>query len=169
MEIPYRRFGTTYRFRVQGPRNCLIKPYLIFFSPQRPDRPWDPTSYIPKKGIFLSQDIVAGAWTSVKWATGVKMCGPNLFSSIRLLGVINLSTDTILRFLTTCSRAPFRKLLFAYPCYGLDGPGIFRPRPDQPWLPPSPYTMGTGSFPGVKRPGRDVDHSPHLAPRLRKE
>jgi len=29
--------------------------------------------------------------------------------------------------------------------------------------------MGTGSIPGVKRPGRDVDHPPHLAPRLRKE
>jgi len=29
--------------------------------------------------------------------------------------------------------------------------------------------MGTGSFPGVKRPGRDFDHPPHLAPRLKKE
>jgi len=25
---------------------------------------------------------------------------------------------------------------------------------------PVPYTMGTGSFPGVKRPGRGVDHPP---------
>ena len=31
------------------------------------------------------------------------------------------------------------------------------------------YTMGTGSFPGVKRPGRGVDHPPHLEPRLRRE
>jgi hypothetical protein len=29
--------------------------------------------------------------------------------------------------------------------------------------------MGTGSFPGVKRPGRGVDHLPHLAPRLKEE
>jgi len=29
--------------------------------------------------------------------------------------------------------------------------------------------MGTGSFPGVKRPGRGVVYPPHLAPRLRKE
>jgi len=29
--------------------------------------------------------------------------------------------------------------------------------------------MGTGAFPGVKRPGRDVDQLPHLAPRLKKE
>jgi hypothetical protein len=31
------------------------------------------------------------------------------------------------------------------------------------------YTTGTGSFPGLKRPGRGVDHPPHLAPRLKKE
>jgi len=29
--------------------------------------------------------------------------------------------------------------------------------------------VGTGSFPGVKRPGRGVHHPPHLVPRLRKE
>ena len=31
---------------------------------------------------------------------------------------------------------------------------------------PASYTMGTGYLPGVKRPGRGVDHPPHLAPRL---
>jgi hypothetical protein len=34
---------------------------------------------------------------------------------------------------------------------------------------PASYTMGTGSFPGVKWPGRGVDHPPHLAPKLMKE
>ena len=34
---------------------------------------------------------------------------------------------------------------------------------------PASYTMGTGSFPGVKRPGLGVDLPPHLAPRLKKE
>jgi hypothetical protein len=34
---------------------------------------------------------------------------------------------------------------------------------------PAPYTMGIGSFPGVKRSRRDVDHPHHLAPRLNKE
>jgi hypothetical protein len=34
---------------------------------------------------------------------------------------------------------------------------------------PAFYTMGTGSFPEVKRPGRDVDHTPYLEPRLKKE
>jgi len=33
---------------------------------------------------------------------------------------------------------------------------------------PSSYTMGTGTFPGVKRPRRGVDHPPHIAPRLKK-
>jgi hypothetical protein len=34
---------------------------------------------------------------------------------------------------------------------------------------PASNTMNTGSFPGLKRPGRGVDHPPHLAPRLKKE
>jgi len=34
---------------------------------------------------------------------------------------------------------------------------------------PVSYTMGTGPFPGVKRPERDVEHPPHLAPRRKKE
>ena len=31
------------------------------------------------------------------------------------------------------------------------------------------YSIGTGSFPGAKQPARGFDHTPHLAPRLRKE
>jgi hypothetical protein len=34
---------------------------------------------------------------------------------------------------------------------------------------PATYTMDTGSFLGLKRPGRGVDHPPHLTPRLRKK
>jgi len=33
---------------------------------------------------------------------------------------------------------------------------------------PSSYTVGTGCFPGVKRPGRGADHT-YLAPRLKKK
>jgi hypothetical protein len=52
--------------------------------------------------------------------------------------------------------------------YGLDGPvsnpgggEIFRTRPDRPWCPPSLLCNGHRvSFPGVKRPGRGVDHQP---------
>ena len=38
-----------------------------------------------------------------------------------------------------------------------------------PGVPPSSYTMGTWSFPGLKRPWRGVDHPPRLAPRLKTE
>jgi hypothetical protein len=52
--------------------------------------------------------------------------------------------------------------------YGLDGPGIESPwgarfsAPVQtgPEAHPASDTMGTGSFPGVKRQGRGVDHPP---------
>jgi len=37
---------------------------------------------------------------------------------------------------------------------------IFRSRLDRLWAHPSSITMATGSFPGVKRPGRGVDHPP---------
>ena len=50
--------------------------------------------------------------------------------------------------------------------YELDGPGIeFRwgarfsaPVQTGPGAHPAPYTMGTGSFSGLKRPGRGVDY-----------
>ena len=61
--------------------------------------------------------------------------------------------------------------------YGLDGPGLelrwgakFSATVQTgPGAHPASYTMGTGSFPGVKRPGRGVDDPPHLAPRLKEE
>jgi hypothetical protein len=52
--------------------------------------------------------------------------------------------------------------------YGMEGPGIesrcgarFSSLVQTvPGAHPASYTMGTGSFPGVKRPGRGVDHPP---------
>ena len=53
--------------------------------------------------------------------------------------------------------------------YGLDGPGIesrwggarfSAPVQTGHGANPTLYTMGTGSFPGVKRPWRGVDRSP---------
>ena len=38
-----------------------------------------------------------------------------------------------------------------------------------PRVHPASYTMGTGSFPGIKRPGHGVNHPPPPAPRLKKE
>jgi hypothetical protein len=53
-------------------------------------------------------------------------------------------------------------------CYEMDGPGIesrwgeiFSTRPDRPWdLSSLLYNGYRVSFPGVKRPGRGVDHPP---------
>jgi hypothetical protein len=53
--------------------------------------------------------------------------------------------------------------------YGLDDPGIelipvgsrfSAPVQTGPGAHPASCTVGTGSFPGVKRPGRGVDHPP---------
>ena len=50
------------------------------------------------------------------------------------------------------------------------GGEIFRTRPYRPWGPPSLLYDGYRvSFPGVKRPGRGVDHPPHLVPKLKEE
>jgi hypothetical protein len=46
------------------------------------------------------------------------------------------------------------------------GEGRDFPHPSRQALGP---TMGIGSFPGVKRPWRGVDHTHHLVPRLKKE
>jgi hypothetical protein len=59
--------------------------------------------------------------------------------------------------------------------YGLDSPGsnpgggeIFRTRPDRPWGPPSLLYNGYRvSFPGVKLPGRGVDHPPSSSARVK--
>jgi hypothetical protein len=39
------------------------------------------------------------------------------------------------------------------------GPGVY----------PASYTIGTGSFPGVKRPGRGVDHPPPSSALVKKK
>jgi len=52
------------------------------------------------------------------------------------------------------------------PCVG----EIFHTRPDPPWGQFSLLYNGYRiSFPGVNRPGRGVDHPPHLAPKLKKD
>jgi len=50
--------------------------------------------------------------------------------------------------------------------YGLDGSGIESPRPRAN---PASCTVGTGSFPGVKRLGRDADPSPPSSAVVKKE
>jgi hypothetical protein len=61
--------------------------------------------------------------------------------------------------------------------YGLDGPGIesrwgarfFASIQTDPGTLPASCALDTGSFPEVKRPGRDIDPLSHLSPRLKKE
>jgi hypothetical protein len=64
-------------------------------------------------------------------------------------------------------------------CRGLGGPGIecrwggarfSAPISDRPWGPPSLlYNWYRVSFPGLERPGHDIDHSPLLVSRLKKK
>ena len=49
------------------------------------------------------------------------------------------------------------------------GVRFFAPVQTGPGAHPASYTVGTGYFPGVKRPGRGVDHPPYLALNLKKE
>jgi hypothetical protein len=61
--------------------------------------------------------------------------------------------------------------------YGLDGAGIeFRwgarfsaPVHNGPWAHPGFYTVGNGSFPGVKRPGSGVDHPPPFSAEVKEK
>ena len=50
--------------------------------------------------------------------------------------------------------------------WGRDFPHLSMPTPGAH---PASYAMSNGSFPGVERPGRGVEHSPPLTPMLRKE
>jgi len=43
------------------------------------------------------------------------------------------------------------------------------PVPTCPGAHPASFTMGTESFPKVKRPGCGIDNPPHLVPKLKKE
>jgi hypothetical protein len=68
--------------------------------------------------------------------------------------------------LTLITRLGWHSSVGIATCYGLDGPGnesrwgarFSAPVQTGPEAHPAPYTMGTGSFPGLKRPGHDVDH-----------
>jgi hypothetical protein len=61
--------------------------------------------------------------------------------------------------------------------YGMDGQGFesrwgarfFAHVQTGPGAHPASCTMGTGSFPGVKRPGRGADHPPPSSAEVRKE
>ena len=61
-------------------------------------------------------------------------------------------------------------------CYGLESPEIesrwgatfSAPVQTDPGAHPASYTIGNGSFQGIKQPKCDINHSPHLQHRLKK-
>jgi hypothetical protein len=93
------------------------------------------------------------------------------------VGPISRASDPRLAVEYGTSRLSRSSLVGIATDYALDGPGIefrwgrdyshtSRPalRSTQP-----PVTMGTGSFPGVKRPGRGADHPPPSSAEVKKE
>ena len=76
-----------------------------------------------------------------------------LIRTLHLVGIMNVGRDSSVGIGTR---------------YGMDGPGIesrwgrdfSSPVQTGPGAHPASCTVGTVSFPGVKRPGRGVDHPP---------
>jgi hypothetical protein len=58
-----------------------------------------------------------------------------------------------------CQNHVKHKLILLAKCRIVVGDAFAHPSRQAP-PPPTTYAMGTGSFPGVKRPGRGVDHPP---------
>ena len=91
-----------------------------------------------------------------------------LFRVIAFLGTFTQLRNAALNFfMSVCIRGQDSSVGIATR-YGLDGSGIesrwgqrfSAPVQTGPGAHPDSCTMGTGSFPGVKRPGRGADHPP---------
>jgi len=101
--------------------------------------------------------------TQCHWVSGSRRferSSRNTFSNVAVsTSNLAISTSAILRRVGRDSAVGIATR------YGLDGPGIesrrgeiFRTRPENPGGHPASCTVGTGSFPEAKRPGRGVDH-----------
>jgi len=114
-----------------------------------------PTTYIPT--IHLNNEVPTQSGANLNNEVPTQS-GANLNNEVPTQsGATQRSRySDLLRTGQSGDRSPVSERFFA-PVQ--TGPGAY---------PPS-YTIGTRSYPGVKRPERDVDHSPHLAPRLIKE
>ena len=138
---------------------------------------------------------VSGAVRPLKWSLGIKWlsgwpCNTDGFISLRqetgFSLVLWVQTSRVQNFITdkafgwSQSNKEGRDSSVGIATrYGLNGPGIksrwgrratfFAPVQTSPGVPPSlPYNRYRVSFPGVKRPGRGVNHPPQLAPRVKK-
>ena len=104
-------------------------------------------------------------------------------SIVRIVDLVPSQLTLELSYLHSCTSVYFKQIVGRCSSvgiethYGLDGPGIetrwgtrySAPVQTGPRAHPASYTTGTGSFLGVKRPGRGVDHPPPVTPRLKKE
>ena len=106
--------------------------------------------------------------TSTHYQECIKLYLQHLVFVTRLLLPAAIAAGSSNRDSSTCIATRYR----------LDGPGdripawasVSSPIETRLGAHPASYTMGTGSFPGVKRPGRGVDHPPpYLAPWLNTE
>ena len=129
---------------------------------------------------FVCRSVDTGGWLMKGKAAGVATLTihPYPMSNLRTDGAIPLLPPYVL--MVRCLFKDSNKFVSSVgiaTCYRLDGPGIESrwgrdfPHPSRPALGPtrSPIQWVPALFPGVKRPGRGVDHPPHLAPRLMKE
>jgi hypothetical protein len=115
--------------------------------------------YLHTQNNFHIRVPVNGTYTEFTWHISSSYIDNNVFRVIaRDLEFINfllLFTSTRLRAGRSGDRIPVGASFFASV---QTGPGAH----------PASCTLGIGSFPGVKRPGRGADHPPLLAPRSRK-
>jgi len=112
-------------------------------------------NYCVMKGSLLKAAIFKVRIPNACWPTWP--CLPSYL--LHLPTSVSRIAQSVLRFATGWT---FRE---SNPCWS----AIFRACPNRPWDPPILLYNGYRIFPGVKRPGRGVDHPPHLAPRLKKE
>jgi hypothetical protein len=112
---------------------------------------------------------------STQWTTGALFCFQRIWNSrVQIWGEIQLKCCTHgneykhTMWAGLLSRYSGRLRAGRSRDRILVGTRFFAHIQTDPGAHPAYCTMGTGSFPGVKRPGRGADHPPLLAPRTRK-
>ena len=158
----------------------------MFSSPKRPDWSWGPpvgTGVLTLLGRQVNHSVPSSVQVKNDWSC----------ASTPALHIHDVERDLFLVFLNfylllfLFHLSFFISALAPYPCgprqlsrysdslrAGRSGDRIpvgarfSAPVQTGPRAHPSSYTVGTGCFPGVKRPGRGADHT-YLAPRLKKK
>jgi hypothetical protein len=118
---------------------------------------------LQKKGGYTK--LIASSLFRCCWPQNVKI------NSDEKHAVFAHELQSILKLMVGFSNVYLEILIVIATGYGLYGPGtesrwgeIFYTLQTEPGVYPAPYKMPTESFLAVKRPGRGVEHPPHLAP-----